>query len=345
MSLHRPVFVLGLLAIVAALLAGCGNSSSSSGETPETNLGKGVVALVGATQVTQTQLDQALENAKSQYKASGRPFPSAGSPEYKQLQDRAVDLLTQRAELTEKAKQQGLVITDKQVEDRLDQIKKQYFGGSDKRYKAQLKKQGLTDEQVRDDVRGTLVSEALLQKAESNVRVTEAEVESYYDQHHEQYSTPQTRVVRHILVKSKTRADTLYRQLKNGADFAALAKKVSQDPGTKSLGGKLTITRGQTVPPFDRAAFALPTGGLSKPVHTTYGWHIIKAVAPATPRQVTPLSKKLRASIRHLLFQQRRNQAATAWLNGLKKEFCSGKLKFATGFKPDPDPCAKTSGT
>lgn len=343
MSLHRPVFVLGLLATVAALLAGCGNSSSSSGGAPETNLGKGVVALVGATQITQTQLDQALENAKSQYKASGRPFPSAGSPEYKQLQDRAVDLLTQRAELTEKAKQQGLVITDKQVEDRLDQIKKQYFGGSDKRYTAQLKKQGLTDEQVRDDVRGTLVSEALLEKAESNVRVTDAEVESYYDQHHEQYSTPQTRVVRHILVKSKTRADALYRQLKNGADFAALAKKVSQDPGTKSIGGKLTITRGQTVPPFDKAAFALRTGRLSKPVHTTYGWHIIKAVAPAKPRQVTPLSK-LRTSIRQLLLQQKRNQAATAWLNGLKKEFCSGKLQFATGFKPDPDPCAQTSG-
>jgi parvulin-like peptidyl-prolyl isomerase len=343
MSLRRPVLVLGLLALVAALLAGCGKSSSSSGGSHETKLGKGVVAIFGATQITQAQLDQALENAKNQNKASGQPFPSAGSPEYKQIQDRAVELLAQRAQLDEKAKQQGIVITDKQVEERLDQVKKQYFGGSDARYKAQLKKQGLTDEQVRDDLRGTLVSEALLKKAESNIRVTDAEVEAYYDQHHAQYSTPQTRVVRHILVKSKTRAETLYRQLKNGSDFAALAKKFSQDPGTKSLGGKLTITRGQTVPPFDSAAFALRTGQISKPVHTSYGWHIIKAVAPATPRQVTPLSK-LRTRIRQLLFAQKRNQAATTWVNRLRKEFCSDKLQFATGFKPDVDPCAKTSG-
>src|SRR6266516_6663 len=276
MSLRRPVLAFGLLAFGAVLAAGCGSSNSSSSGSHETKLGNGIVALVGATKVTQTQLDEALKNAKNQYKSSHRPFPSAGSPQYKQLQDQAVNLLTQRAELTEKAKQVGIVITDKQVEARLDQIKKQYFGGSEKRYKAQLKTQGLTDAQVRDDVRGSLVSEALRKKAESNVKVTDAEIASYYDQHHEQYSTPQTRVVRHILVKTKAQADTLYRRLKGGADFAALAKKFSQDPGTKNLGGKLTITRGQTVPPFDKAAFALRTGALSQPVHTTYGWHIIQ---------------------------------------------------------------------
>ena len=342
MSLRRPILALGLLAAVAATAAGCGGNSSSSG-TKETNLEPGVVAHVGKVKITQQQLDQALQNAKGQYKSAGRPFPAEGSPTWKQLQARAVALLTQRAELDVKANEVGVVVTDKQVEQRLDQLKKQYFGGSDKRYMAQLKKQGITDVQVRDDVRGALVSDALLKRSQGNVQVTESEIETYYYQHHEQYSQPQTRVVRHILVKSKKQADALYKQIKGGASFAALAKKYSQDPGTKSLGGKLTITRGKTVPEFDSAAFALRTGQISKPVHSTYGWHIIQAVAPATPRQVTPLSK-LRTDIRSLLLQQKRNQATAKFLNDMKQEFCGGgKLEFASGYAPEPDPCAKTS--
>ena len=87
--------------------------------------------------------------------------------------------------------------------------------------------------------------------------------------HHEpsQYGTPESRDVRHILIAekdkdgkvdfaaSKAKADEIYTQLKNGADFATLAKENSADPGSKDSGGKLTISRGQTVPEFDKVSF------------------------------------------------------------------------------------------
>ena len=112
-------------------------------------------------------------------------------------------LLVQQAEREEKANDLGVDVTDKEVEKRLTQIKKQYFGGSEKKYQQQLKKQGLTDEQVRRDIRAQLISEALFKKVTGDVKVTDAEIHDYYIQHPQLYEQPQSRDVRHILVKNK----------------------------------------------------------------------------------------------------------------------------------------------
>ena len=111
---------------------------------------------------------------------------------------------------------------------------------------------------MRNDLRANLLSNAVFKKVTAAAKVTDAEIKDYYDGHREVYTTPQTRVVRHILVRRTRRSPTSSTaELKGGADFATLAKKYSIDPGSKSQGGELTITRGQTVPEFDKTAFAL----------------------------------------------------------------------------------------
>ena len=95
--------------------------------------------------------------------------------------------------------------------------------------------------------------------------------------------------MRHILVKTKAQADSIYNQLKAGADFAALAKKYSQDPGSKDNGGKLTIIRGQTVAPFDTTAFLLSTNTISRPVKTQYGYHVIQPISAIKPAEDDPV--------------------------------------------------------
>ena len=349
MSIPRPFFLLALLGAVVALAAGCGGSGSgsSSGDTTGSDLGSGIVATVGGTKITQAQLDALMKRAQEQAKAGKQTFPAVGSPEYKQIQDKAVTLLVQRAEYEQKAKQLGITITSKQIDQRLQKIinnpPPDGFGGDMKAYRAQLENLGLTEQNVRSEIiRPLLVSEALLNRAGGNLGVTDADVQNYYDLHSQQYSTPQTRVVRHILVKTKGEADSIYEKLKHGASFAALAKKYSLDPGTKNLGGQLTVTRnGQFVKPFEDEAFALRTGQISKPVHSTYGWHVIQAVKPATPRQVTPLAK-VRTVIRQTLLQEKRTAAVNTFVASLTKEYCKGKLEFAKGFTPSPDPCAST---
>jgi foldase protein PrsA len=146
--------------------------------------------------------------------------------------------------------------------------------------------------------------------------------------------------VRHILVKKKTLADQLYQQVKSGGNFAALAKRYSQDTSSKASGGKMTISKGRQVPEFDKAAFALPTHGVSKPVKTQYGWHIIEALTPVKKERITPL-KEVRPAIRQQLTQQRKQASMKKWVDGVQKEFAS-KTTFQIGYSP---PATTTSPT
>jgi len=312
-----------LLATSAAVLAGCGSSS----KVPSS-----AVAKCGNQTISNDQYNSLIDQAKRSYKVQKRAFPKPGSTEYETLKNQAVGYLVQRCEFADEADKLGIKITDKQVADRLAQIKKQYFGSSEAKYQKQLKTQGLSEQQVTDDIKAQLVSELIFKKVTSNVKVSDSDVKKYYDSHLSQYGTPEQRDIAHILVKKKPLADQLYAQIKAGADFSKLAKKYSQDPGSKAQGGKLTISKGQTVATFDAMAFVLKTGAVSRPVKTEFGYHIIKALGPIKPAKTTPF-KQVKESIRQQLLQQQKNTAMTAWVNKVKKDF-AGKVHYQAGYAP-----------
>ena len=314
-----------LVAALAAVLAGCGGGGG--GDVPS-----GAVAKVSGQTITQKQFDDLLAQAKRSYKTQKRPFPKAGTKEYQTLKNQAVQYLVQRVEFQQEADKLGVTVSDKETSDRLTKIKKQYFGGSDSRYKKQLAQQGLTDAQVKEDIRAQLIQEKIFKKVTSDVKVTDAQIKKYYDEHQSQYGTPDQRDVAHILVKTKSLADKLYKRAKGGEDFAKLAKQYSQDPGSKKVGGKLTISRGTTVGPFDQAAFLLKTGSISRPVKTDFGFHIIKALGPIKAAKTTPFAK-VKKTIRTQLLQQKRSEATTTWSAKLKKDF-DGKVSYRAGYAP-----------
>jgi peptidyl-prolyl cis-trans isomerase D len=112
------------------------------------------------------------------------------------------------------------------------------------------------------------------------VNLTDADYQRAYQQNQEQFKTAEQVDVRHILVKTKEQALDIKKQLEGGADFAALAKKYSEDPGSKDSGGLYkNVERGKMVPEFDKAAFSLPVGKISEPVQTSFGFHILKVDA------------------------------------------------------------------
>jgi foldase protein PrsA len=322
-----------LVAALAAVLVGCGGGA---GQVPSNS-----IAQVGDQTITQAQFDALLEQAKKSYATQKRPFPKAGTTEYATLKNQAVQYLVQRAEFQQEAEKLGVTVSDKEINDRLDKIKKQYFGGSDSRYKKQLKQQGLTDEQVKTDIKAQLIQEKIFNKVTSNVKVSDAELQKYYDQHQSQYGTPEQRDVAHILVKNKALADKLYKRVKAGENFAKLAKQYSQDPSSKNAGGKLTITKGTTVATFDQVAFLLQTGAVSRPVKTNFGFHIIKALSAVKPAKTTPFTK-VEKTIRTQLLQQKKSTATTNWSTKLKKDF-DGKVSYQTGYAPPATTTAPTS--
>ena len=333
MTKRRLLPLLALLAVVGVVVAGCGGGSSK--------VSSGSIAKVGKVDITRTQFTALLGQAQRSYASQKRPFPTAGSSAYITIQNQAVQFLVQRAEFQAKAAELGVKISDKSVDTRLADVKKQYFGGDEKKYLKQLKEQGITVEQVRADILAQIISEEIFKKVTADVKVSDADIKAYYVKNPTSYTQVESRDVRHILVKTKALADSIYSQLKGGADFAKLAKQHSLDPGSKANGGKLTISRGQTVAEFDKMAFSLKVDELSKPVKTQFGYHVIQALTKVKPKTTQPLAQ-VQETIRQQLLQQKRSEAMTKWVEGVKKEFVA-KVVYATGFEP-PVPPATTTG-
>ena len=324
-----------LLSALALVAAGCGGGTKA--------VPGDAVAVVGSQTITKAQFNFLLDGAKRTYKARKSPFPKPGTTQYKSLQDQAVQYLVQESELEQKAKDLGVTVSDKDVTARLAQIKQQYFGGSEAKYQAQLKSQGLTETQIKSDLRAQILSEKVYNKVTADVKVTPADIEAYYKAHKSDYSQAASRDVRHILVNNKKLADQLESQLKGGADFAKLAKKYSKDPGSAANGGKLTVSKGQTVAPFDKVAFTLKTNEISPPVHTQYGWHIIQALSAVKPAKQTPL-KEVSDSIKTNLLQTKKTDAMNKWVADMKKQF-KNDVRYQAGYEPTQTSTTSTDTT
>jgi peptidyl-prolyl cis-trans isomerase D len=161
-------------------------------------------------------------------------------------------------------------------------------------------------------------------------QVTDAEIQQYYTQHQKEYQLEDQVKTRHILIKvdgtdpkadaaAKAKAQGVLDQLHHGGDFAELAKKNSDDPGSKELGGELGwIKHGVTVPEFDQAAFSLQPGQTSGLVKSKFGYHIIQ-VEEKQLAHTRPLAE-VKATIQATLTRQKEAQQEQAFAQQLASE-------------------------
>jgi len=111
---------------------------------------------------------------------------------------------------------------------------------------------------------------------EAKSAVSDDALHQTYDDAVKSGGSPEEVHARHILVEKEDEAKEIIEQLKNGGDFATLAKEKSKDPGASEGGDLGYFTKDQMVPEFAEVAFKMYPGQLSNPVKTQFGWHIIK---------------------------------------------------------------------
>jgi peptidyl-prolyl cis-trans isomerase D len=171
---------------------------------------------------------------------------------------------------------------------------------------------------------------------------TDAEIEKYYSEHASEFEKPPQIRVAHVLVrvpetggsegedKARARIAEVITRAKGGEDFGKIARELSEDPGSKPNGGDLGLVRkGEMVPQFEQAAFAMKAGEISpEPVRTPFGFHAIK-VSEVNPGAKTPL-KEVAAQIRDRISATDAERAAKA-----KADEVRGKLGTATDFSAE----------
>lgn len=178
--------------------------------------------------------------------------------------------------------------------------------------------------------RETLATEMLNSIGEA--AITDEAVQAMYEERAVQYARPQVNA-RHILVKEKALADDIAKQLREGADFAVLAKQYSVDPGSGKRGGELGwFGDDKMIKPFSEVAFNAEINTVSDPVETRFGFHIIEVLER---REKTPVE-----DVRPQLEQELRKKAIEAYMKEVE-----GSLDFAMAGQAEDEkaPGAKKS--
>lgn len=173
-------------------------------------------------------------------------------------------------------------------------------------FKAELQK-------IKED----LLSNFAITKAIENIRVTDEEAKSFYEENKDTLLSGETVTASHILVDSKEKADEILHDINEGKiSFADAAKEYSSCPSSQNGGSLGEFGRGQMVPEFDTAVFSMEVGEIRGPVKTQFGYHLIELNSKNEPSQVA--FEEIAPQIKAKLLNDKQRAAYTSKINQLK---------------------------
>jgi peptidyl-prolyl cis-trans isomerase C len=229
--------------------------------------------------------------------------------------------------LYQEAQERGISASESEVEQQIQQYKGQY---GEEGFASALANAGMNEEQLRSEISRSLTIQNLLEEeVTSGIDVTDEEVRQFYEENTQMFEESQSVKASHILIdtrdaeteeakeEARARAEDLLEELEGGADFAELAREYSEGPSAQNGGSLPQFSRGEMVPPFEEAAFALEPGEISDVVETRFGFHIIR-VEEKTEGGATPY-EEVEPQIAQYLEQQKQQEAVQAYLDELKE--------------------------
>lgn len=249
------------------------------------------IADVNGDTITRTEFENAIRALEAR---AGQPVPAEQRDQV--LRDLLDDLVAYRL-LRQEAVRRQLTVPDAAIDERMQTLRAQF--PSNAAFERALKAQQMTVEKLRDDARTDLLVDQLLeQEVASQIEVKPSDVSAFYEKNPDRFQQPESMRASHILVavppnaddatraKARARAQEALKAARAGQDFAQLARRYSQDASAQQGGDLGFFPRGQMVPAFDQAAFALEVGQISDLVETEFGFHVIKALEKRPPRTV-----------------------------------------------------------
>lgn len=301
-----------------------GNAPLAVKDLPE------VVAKVNGQAIKKGDLMQGAQVVQIRLAQMGRPASPTGAF-YRQVLNELIAITL----LQQDAKAQGMAASEQEVQRQIDARKSSF--PNEETYKKALAQGGVTEEMLRQQARDQISVQKYVQtKLVHDMNVTDQATRDFYDKNKAQIRSPERLHLRHILVvaaakapaaekaKARQKAEALLKRLQAGEDFAKVAQESSDDLSSKPRGGDLGwYVRGQTVPTFERAAFALTQPNeLSGVVESPFGFHIIQLLERQQPAEVP--YEQVKERLATMLKQQQAQQQVEVRVRELRAK---GKIE------------------
>jgi foldase protein PrsA len=331
----------GLLTIGAAAIVACGSESVPSGS----------VAKVGDEEISQEEFDKWLKTAvsgqaqgtttavpdppdftkcvaakknaplpKGQKQQSEAALKKQCEQEYDTLKREVMLFLIQAEWVEQEAEEQGVEVSDASVKKSFEDQKKQAFP-TDKAYNEFIKSSGMSEEDILFRVKLNELQQKLTQKVTQDAtKVTDEDIQEYYDKNKRRFAQPERRDLRVVLTKTEAKADQARSALEDGDGWKQVVNQYSIDEASKAQGGLLpAVAKGQQDKALDDAVFSAKKGELEGPVKTQFGWYVFE-VTKITPAAQQSLDQS-KDTIRNLLRSERQQKALDQFVKDFREDY------------------------
>ena len=240
--------------------------------------------------------------------------------EYNALRDQVLEFLIRGNWIEQETTKQNVKVSNKEVQSQIDAAVKQAFQNP-KQFQQFLVRSGLTQADVFYQQRNQLLQQKLTEKVtKSSSKVTDAQIQAYYNKNKSRFATPERRDIRIVLTKQQSRAQQAKRALQSGQSWKSVAKRFSIDQASKAQGGLLSgVAKGQQEKALDDAIFKAQKGKLTGPVKTQFGYYVLE-VTKIDPAKQQSLAQS-KASIKQILASDNQRKALDAFGKDYRKRW------------------------